>query len=130
MFLHVSVILSTGECLLQGGACSRGCLLRRGLVSGRVPGGDPQPPDGYCCGRYASYWNAFLFLFNIFLKEISHSKWFINRVFSNSEYSLSELFRNRIIQIHASLFELDTTTKKCSLIKCFANDFLCFAIVF
>ena len=20
-----------------------------------VPGGDP--PDGYCCGRYASYWN-------------------------------------------------------------------------
>ena len=18
------------------------------------------PPDGYCCGRYASYWNAFL----------------------------------------------------------------------
>ena len=21
---------------------------------------DP-PPDGYCCGRYASYWNAFLF---------------------------------------------------------------------
>ena len=21
----------------------------------------PQSPDGYCCGRYASYWNAFLF---------------------------------------------------------------------
>ena len=20
------------------------------------------PPDAYCCGRYASYWNAFLFL--------------------------------------------------------------------
>ena len=20
----------------------------------------PLPPDGYCCGRYASYWNAFL----------------------------------------------------------------------
>ena len=38
-----------------GGVCSRGCLLRG------VPGGDP--PDGYCCGRYASYWNAFLFFF-------------------------------------------------------------------
>ena len=25
---------------------------------GGVPGGDP--PDGYCCGRYASFWNAFL----------------------------------------------------------------------
>ena len=21
----------------------------------------PPPADGYCCGRYASYWNAFLF---------------------------------------------------------------------
>ena len=26
---------------------------------GGVPGGDP--PDGYCYGRYASYWNAFLY---------------------------------------------------------------------
>ena len=25
------------------------------------PGQTPPPPaDGYCCGRYASYWNAFL----------------------------------------------------------------------
>ena len=23
----------------------------------------PFPSDGYCCGRYASYWNAFLFLY-------------------------------------------------------------------
>ena len=30
-----------------------------GSGSGGVPGGDP-PEDGYCCGRYASYWNAFL----------------------------------------------------------------------
>ena len=29
-----------------------------------VPGGDP-PPDGYCYGRYASYWNAFLFFLNL-----------------------------------------------------------------
>ena len=27
-----------------------------------APGaGTPPPADGYCCGRYASYWNAFLF---------------------------------------------------------------------
>ena len=25
----------------------------------------PLPADGYCCGRYASYWNAFLLIFKI-----------------------------------------------------------------
>ena len=37
----------------------------RGVVLRGVPGGDPPhthtPLDGYCCGWYASYWNAFLF---------------------------------------------------------------------
>ena len=37
-----------GGCLLLGGAYSGGELVET-------------PPDGYCCGRYASYWNAFLF---------------------------------------------------------------------
>ena len=77
-------------CLARGGVCSRGVSglggvpglggglpcpgvsgLRRCAWSGRVPGpggstpGGParRPPlkaDSYCCGRYASYWNAFL----------------------------------------------------------------------
>ena len=47
-----------------GGAAPRGvcvCLVPGGLV--RVGGGAwwRSPPDGYCCGRYASYANAFLF---------------------------------------------------------------------
>ena len=29
-------------------------------------GADPPSGDGYCCGRYASYWNAFLFYLLIF----------------------------------------------------------------
>ena len=53
-----------------GGACSGGVCLVRGclvwgvpapggcLLQGGVPGGEP--PNGHCCGRYASYWNAFL----------------------------------------------------------------------
>ena len=63
-FLQVSVILFTGgrawsrgggvwsmgEVPGPGGAGLGGCLVR---------GGDP--PDGHCCWRYASYWNAFLF---------------------------------------------------------------------
>ena len=48
----------------RGGGCLLlGCLLRRVSAPGEgggVSGGDP--PDGYCCGRYASYWNAFLFI--------------------------------------------------------------------
>ena len=24
---------------------------------------EPDPQNSYCCGRYASYWNAFLFTF-------------------------------------------------------------------
>ena len=35
-----------------------GTLLQGGSL---LPGGCGDPPDGYCCGRYASYWNAFLF---------------------------------------------------------------------
>ena len=64
------VILFTGGvkgprgCMVPGGgAWSRvevhgpgGCLVLGG------PSGGPPPRDGYCCGRYASYWNAFLFL--------------------------------------------------------------------
>ena len=43
-----------------GGHGLRGVHGLGGMVLGGVPGGDP--PDGYCCGRYASYWNAFLLL--------------------------------------------------------------------
>ena len=55
IFLHLFVILFTGGVHGPGGC----------LVPGEVhgPGGClvETPPDGYCCGRYASYWNAFLF---------------------------------------------------------------------
>ena len=37
----------SGRCLLLGGACSRGSAWWR---------------PSYCCGPYASYWNAFLFI--------------------------------------------------------------------
>ena len=58
--------LSGGWCLLQGeGVCSGGCLLQGvPAMAGCLLGGGvetPLPCDGYCCGRYASYWNAFLF---------------------------------------------------------------------
>ena len=51
----------TGVCLSTGGVPGPGRVPGPGGVScpRGVPGGDP--PHGYCCGRYASYWNAFLF---------------------------------------------------------------------
>ena len=45
-----------------GDVCSQGGLVPGGSGPGGVRGGDP--PDGYCCGRYTSYWNAFLLLLN------------------------------------------------------------------
>ena len=71
-----------GGCLLPGGACSRGvpapgaacsegvcfrggaCSQGGGLLWGvPAPEGANTPPlsEGYCLGRYTSYWNAFLF---------------------------------------------------------------------
>ena len=52
-------------CLVRGGAwsggvCLRGCLVEKPPRS-RPPGTEHPPRDGYCCGRYASYWNAFLY---------------------------------------------------------------------
>ena len=74
MFFQVSVC-SLGGCLLQGmfapGVPAPGgeCLLPGGsspwyidhsLIVTRVVT-RPPPHDGYCCGRYASYWNAYLY---------------------------------------------------------------------
>ena len=50
-----------------GGACSKGsapggCLLQRApTLGGLFQGLWKRPHDGYCCGQYASYLNAFLF---------------------------------------------------------------------
>ena len=44
-----------GVCM-AGGMCGRGvCMVGGEGMHGRR--------DGHCCGRYASYWNAFLLLF-------------------------------------------------------------------
>ena len=65
LVLGVSAPGGGGVCLVLGGAWSRGW----GGVGVSDPGGvgipacteaDPPGRDGYCCGRYASYWNAFL----------------------------------------------------------------------
>ena len=46
--------------LLWGGACSGGAC-SRGVPA--LGWGVETPHDDYCCGRYTSYWNAFLFCF-------------------------------------------------------------------
>ena len=51
---------SQGGAWSWGGVCSQGCLLWGGLCAWWRPP-PPHHPDGHCCRRYASYWNAFLF---------------------------------------------------------------------
>ena len=58
MFLHLSVILFTGgRCTSPLGRHPPGQTSPLGI---HPPWVDP-PRDGHCSGRYASYWNAFLF---------------------------------------------------------------------
>ena len=47
--------LVLGGCLVPGVPSPRGGCLVPGEAWWR-------PLDGYCCGRYATYWNAFLFI--------------------------------------------------------------------
>ena len=58
----------------------------------------PLPPDGYCCGRYASYWNAFLFKqnFKTAKRTNQHSA-------SSSSSTSSSNIRRRISAIHRRL---------------------------
>ena len=50
-----------GACVAEGGMHSRGDMRGRGgSICGRR--------DGNCSGRYASYWNAFLFVIELCLE--------------------------------------------------------------
>ena len=65
MFLHLSVILFTGEgglCQGGGGFCSGGFS-----VQGVLCQGDPRRTSMVTCRQYASYWNAYLFCCEIII---------------------------------------------------------------
>ena len=79
MFLHVPVILFTGGMRGRGTCMSRGVgghtwqgdmhggghTWRRGMHGrGQGTGGHEWQADDHCSGRYASYWNAFLYVQN------------------------------------------------------------------
>ena len=71
--------LQQGGSAVGGGACSGGgrwgaCSVGSALGGGGAcSGGALRPPpkaDGYCCGRYASYWNELLLNFSVNTKFI------------------------------------------------------------
>ena len=55
----------------QGGCLVRGCLVQGGWYPSMHWGRSPRR-DGYCCGRYASYWNAFLFPNSLYFSITIH----------------------------------------------------------
>ena len=74
--VHRGGCLVRGVCLVLGGSAPGGGSALAGAWSRGVgipacTEADPPRRDGYCCGRYASYWNAFLFLMNVFSPQIS-----------------------------------------------------------
>ena len=53
--------VAMGACMVKGGMCGKeggGCMAKGDMHRRR---------DGHCSGRYASYWNTFLFL-NVFIE--------------------------------------------------------------
>ena len=97
IFLHLSVILSTGGvCVSQHAlgrgvcvsqyalgrvrvcipACTGGCIAActgRGCLPHPLWADTPPSRDGHCSGRYASYWNAFFFLICTDVDECGNS---------------------------------------------------------
>ena len=62
-----------GACI--AGGCGRGACMSRGMC-GRgacMAGGMPGRRGGHCSGRYASYWNAFLF-WHSFIRVLRNAK--------------------------------------------------------
>ena len=80
LFVHRGVCLVLGG-LLRGGLLQEASALGRGVWSqgGLYPsmhwGRPPPRRDGYCCGRYASYWNAFLFFEVCRQSDVEQNSW-------------------------------------------------------
>ena len=55
----------------------------------------PPPEDGYCCGRYASYWNAFFIINEIeFMAKIKINWFSISKyLFNNNNRLLASTFK-------------------------------------
>ena len=102
--------LAAGVCVCYPSMpCSRGGLLPgRCLLPGGVPawGGVWRPPgaDGYCCGRYASYWNAFLFNRKFWRHPkcitIDNMHWVLSHCTLNFNGSLKQKFQENLSGIH------------------------------
>ena len=58
------------------------------------PGQTPSLADNHCSGRYASYWNAFLFAFNFENGNFRYPHMRIIHIFKNISVSLGEDFNN------------------------------------
>ena len=94
---------------VEGDLARGGCLLWGVPVpGGSAPGGSvwrpPSSPDGYCCGRYASYWNAFLFCF------------LSSDVLSNSLFELCNNFTGHTL-LSSTMPELDLIAMEKEILK-------------
>ena len=96
-YVFTCVCMSTGGG--AGGAWSRG-----GLVSQHALRQTPPPGrDGYCCGRYASYWTAFL---SFFFVQSSVTATEVSVAGSNFAHRVKKSRRHQILNPTFPLFSL------------------------
>ena len=85
---------------------------------------DP-PADGYCCGQYASYWNAFLFKINSkFCINVSSIQYNIFLSFSFKVYAVTLLVHNFHIprpHMFTSVYSETCNTKVHQVLQVAAN---------
>ena len=87
---------------------SRGCI--PACTEADTPPPTPPPADGYCCGQYASYWNAFFFCLGIYYIYYMWEVSWMNQVFPNVLSVCLNLVlesENRVRIIHDFSIELE-----------------------
>ena len=113
----------TGVCLSTGGwgICLSACwdTTPREQTPPTQEQTPPPPRYGHCCGRYASYWNAFLFILYLFIDRSYCSMSVPNEKVDDVSYLFSSCVQKKKNNEEASVW-IGFSNQKCFLKRLFS----------